>query len=553
MAKFAVENRQLLAIQQKVEALDSNSLQTAIGQVLGDLSRQPQNPVLNFTAGLMYSRLGSMMEAVDHLKRALKKARDNEIILGALAFIHANRLRDHVSAIEYLKRKLKLNRTDARTLYILANSHVELSQIDKALELLERAEKHANGELSSRIMALRVRCFQRQGNSEAARAELMRIADNEPSGVISVAEALARLPDNTDEQLNKLKSIIKGALQNQPDSFRNDMHKAMSANALGGIEEKQKNFDQAFNYFKQANELQPRDPASASPFETHEFDVLKSAFSAELFEKGIAGHQSEEQIFVLGMPRSGTTLIESILGAHPKIEDFGELDFFINQIHGLGITNPANLSKDQRIEFVKNNIQNAPADGFSKLGQQYIFQNGFGRFADKSKVDKMPHNFRALGLINLVFPNAKIIHAKRHPMDICLSIFKLLLPGYHTTFAQQLESLGQFYLEYAELMRYWQETLPIAIHEIRYEDMVVNTESEARSMIDFVGHEWSDACLANRTNKRDVNTASIWQVRQDIYNTSVQKWRIYKSQLAPLAEILANEIRLYEGAAQSAP
>ena len=131
-------------------------------------------------------------------------------------------------------------------------------------------------------------------------------------------------------------------------------------------------------------------------------------------------------------------------------------------------------------------------------------------------------------------------------MDTCLSNFKTLLPGYNTTFGQDLETLGRFYLEYASLMRWWREVLPVDILDVRYENMVTDPEAGARALIAFAGPDWDPACLTKRGAKQDVNTASMWQVRQDIYTSSVQKWRRYEKQLQPLADMLSEEIARYE-------
>jgi len=158
----------------------------------------------------------------------------------------------------------------------------------------------------------------------------------------------------------------------------------------------------------------------------------------------------------------------------------------------------------------------------------------------------MPLNFRALGLIAMVFPNAKIIHSMRHPVNTCLSVYKNPLRGYNRTFANDLETLGHFYLEYADLMRHWQKVLPLNIHEVRYEHMVNDTQTHARNMISYLDLDWEEGCLENRQSKREVKTASMWQVRDKIYKTSVDKWRIYEKQLKPLTDILSDEIKRYE-------
>ena len=544
MAKPVPDNNSLLKIQKQIEALPAFALQSELNKVLASARQQPKNPLTQFAAGLMISRAGDQFSAIEFLEAALKLAKGNQVILGALAYVCAARMQDHGRALKYLRKKLQGNRRDPATLLMLANSQLELGDTDDALKTLEIAEPLVADKL--RIHGMRSRCHLRKGDSVAAREELLAISRLDPTGLIAVADMLAGLPDNTPEQLDQLQEELATALENEPEKFRDDTHRSLSAVALGNILENRGEYDSAFEFFVKSNEIQPRDKSASHFLETGEFEVQRAVFTEEFFQNPPRGHDSEEQVFVLGMPRSGTTLIESVLGAHTQIEDYGELEFFAIQLHGLGITSPEEISVEQRITKVQNNIRNAPAAGFSGIGEQYIHTNGFHKKPGILKVDKMPQNFRALGLIATVFPNAKIIHSMRHPMDTCLSVFKNPLRGYHTTFANNLETLGKFYIEYAKLMRYWKTVLPVDLHEVRYEDMVSSPEINSRGLIEFLGLDWQDECLTNRKAKRDVNTASLWQVRQDIYKTSVEKWRIYEKQLEPLSDILAEEIERYE-------
>ncbi|MEM9279000.1 MAG: sulfotransferase [Pseudomonadota bacterium] len=544
MAKPVLDNGALLKIQKQVDAIPPFALQTELQKVLNASRQQSKKPAIQYAAGLILSKAGNQQGAVQYLEKALKLSKGSEVILGALAYVYASRIGDPAQALKYLQKKLQRNPRDPATLLMAANCHLELGDTKRALERLDKAEPLVSDKI--RIHGMRSRCYLRMGDSVSARAELLAISKLDPSGLVAVGDMLASLPDNSPEQVDELEKTLSQALTDTPNRFRDDTHRSMTAAALGNIHEKRGNYETAFEYFQKANDLQPIDKQAASLLETGEFQIYPAVFGKDFLTKIPEGHSSEDQVFVLGMPRSGTTLIESILGAHPEIEDFGELEFFTRQLHALGVTNPDNIPVEKRLENVRDNLEKAPADGFRNIGQQYIQLNGFDKLPGKLKVDKMPQNFRALGLIAAVFPKAKVIHSRRHPMDTCLSVFKNPLRGYHTTFANQLETLGKFYIEYAKLMRHWKNVLPLKTHEVRYENMVSDTERHARELIGFLDKEWDDACLSNRKAKRDVNTASVWQVRQDIYDTSVQKWRVYEKQLAPLTKILAEEISLYE-------
>ncbi|MEQ8515497.1 MAG: sulfotransferase, partial [Chromatocurvus sp.] len=152
--------------------------------------------------------------------------------------------------------------------------------------------------------------------------------------------------------------------------------------------------------------------------------------------------------------------------------------------------------------------------------------------------DKLPFNFMHLGVIALLFPGAKVVHCRRHPLDNCLSCyFTSFADQIH--FANRLDTLGRYYLDYHRLMQHWQEVLPIEILDLHYEDMVDDTEGQVGALLDHCGLEWEDACLEFHRTERGVRTPSRWQVRQPIYRGSVQRWRNYEEELGPLREILA--------------
>ncbi len=544
---MSADNKKLLQIQKQIEAAPPQALGGEIQKLQQASKKDKKNPHIPFAAGMMLCKLGDFQSGSQLLKQSLKLAKSNSIILSALAYAHMTGLRDYEAALKYLKQRLSTDKDDTNTLLMMAHCNLEIGEPQNAIKLLNQAEPLIKDKL--RIHGMRSNCYLRLGDSTSARKEYEAIKELHPDGIIAIGDMMAALPDNTPEQIQELQSELSQAITNSPEKFRDDMHRCMTFAALGNIEEKLGNNQVAFDYFNKANKIQPLDANAHSFKDTQEFEVQKAVFTKTFFDThSHKGHQSKEQIFVLGMPRSGTTLIESILAGHSKIRDFDELEFFNQQIHHIGLTNFQKNGLEERIDIVRSNLASAPADGFVNIGKQYIEMHGFDKLKGIHKVDKMPTNFRALGFIALVFPNAKIIHAKRHPVDTCLSAFKNPLRGYNRTFANDLQILGQFYLEYANLMRHWQDVLPLNIHEVRYEDMVNDTEHHARHIISYLNLEWEDSCLSKRQTKRDVKTASMWQVRQDIYKTSVDKWRIYENELKPLTDILTPEIELYNNA-----
>jgi hypothetical protein len=224
-------------------------------------------------------------------------------------------------------------------------------------------------------------------------------------------------------------------------------------------------------------------------------------------------------IFVLGMPRSGTTLVEQILASHPQIHGGGELPVLRQVADGAG--------------HYPESVPGLTGDAITAMGRQYL-----ARIAPLSGrprlVDKMPANFLYVGLIRLILPNARIIHCRRHAADTCLSNYTKLFAS-EQLFSYDLGELGSFYRAYDELMAHWRATLPAArLIEVSYEDVVDDLAGQARRLVEWLDLPWDDACLRFHETQRVIRTASLSQVRQPIYTGSKGRWRRYSAYLAPL-------------------
>ena len=230
------------------------------------------------------------------------------------------------------------------------------------------------------------------------------------------------------------------------------------------------------------------------------------------------------------MPRSGSTLIEQILASHPQIQGAGELRAFRS---GSGVSN---LGHARFLAGVRSRVSTAPPCA----GSATSYLAGLPALADGKIriVDKLPANFLKIGLIRLILPNARIIHTMRDPIDTCLSCYsKLFAPA--STFTYDLAELGRYYRRYAELMTHWRSVLPPgALLDVSYEDVVDDLESQARRLIDYCGLAWDDRCLSFHQTSRPVKTHSAFQVRKPLFRASVQRWRKYETDLAPLLKEL---------------
>ena len=288
--------------------------------------------------------------------------------------------------------------------------------------------------------------------------------------------------------------------------------------ALGKYFDDTQDFTAAFEQFSLANELaRGCGPPHSRPQLTHSVDRIIATYQrAWLREHGRAGNQSPRPILVVGMLRSGTTLVEQILASHPAIFGAGELSFW-------GRTGAA-----------------ADEATLGRLGGEYLsLLHGLSPDALRV-VDKMPTNFFLLGLIHTALPQARIIHVRRHPIDTCLSIYFQYFEAANT-YANDLEDLAHYTREYRRLMRHWADVLPAhALLEVSYEQLVAEQESQIRRMLDFVDVEWDSRCLDFHQTPRTVVTASRWQVRQKINSSSVGRWRHYEPHIGPLRALVSD-------------
>lgn len=258
-----------------------------------------------------------------------------------------------------------------------------------------------------------------------------------------------------------------------------------------------------------------------------------------------SGYPSEVPVFILGMPRSGTSLMEQILSSHPDIFGAGELKFLTGVLENLGLGDNKGIrlrmgDKDPIFKY-EDNV------AWALRGQSYVekLQKLADRTDYKRIVDKMPGNFNFVGLIHAILPNAKIIHSRRHPVETCLSCYRIHFAEGHQ-WSYNLRELGRYYKRYWNLMKYWREAFPGVMYEAVYEENVADVEGSAKKLIDYLGLEWNENCLNFYNTDRPVKTASVTQVRKPIYKTSTNRWRKYERYLGPLLEELGDIVPEYE-------
>jgi hypothetical protein len=247
------------------------------------------------------------------------------------------------------------------------------------------------------------------------------------------------------------------------------------------------------------------------------------------------GSPSDRPVFIVGMPRSGTSLTEQILSSHPSVTGAGELSFMHT------IANRMFYSLGTGAVFT-DQIRAITPERAKALAAEYLGKIEFFSTTAARVTDKMPHNFRLVGLIALLFPNARIVFCCRDAMDNCFSIYSNALNDFHS-YGSDLTTLGAYYREHMRLMTHWQAVLPGRIFEMRYEALVGDLEGQSRRLVDFIGLDWDPAVLNFFESDRQVSTISKWQVRQPIYKTSVARWKPFEAQLEPLRAALEDATR----------
>lgn len=328
-----------------------------------------------------------------------------------------------------------------------------------------------------------------------------------------------------DSQLKLMEDLF-----NKEDT--SDSSRIYLAFGLGKAYEDLKNFDIAFDFIRQANTLKRRTFNYSIAREQKLFSVCQKTFGLQFPAKSKKSEiHDETPIFIIGMPRSGTSLVEQILASHPMVHGAGELTnlekFFLK------------LTNEKSIASAFECIAKDDGTLVTQIGAEYIKK--LREYSDSTRfiTDKMPYNFLYIGLIHLCLPKARIIHCNREPMDTCLSIFKNCF-RYGHRYAYDQKNLGQYYLLYQDIMRHWQNIVPEIIYNLCYEDLVRDQEGQTRKLLEHCELPWDKACLSYHKTPRTVATASSVQVRKPIYQDSIQRWKKYEKQLKTLKSILKN-------------
>jgi len=308
--------------------------------------------------------------------------------------------------------------------------------------------------------------------------------------------------------------------------------------ALGKAFEDESNFELAFSYLKAGNYLKKIQSRYSAEQMHNEFEAQKLVCNIELLSRRHeAGFGSPEPIFVVGLPRAGSTLIEQILSSHSQVDGTLELPNILSLTHRLRRGDTA----DNKRHYPEN-LGDLSSDKLKEFGERYIKDTAIHRQGAPRFIDKMPNNFRHIGLIKLILPNAKIIDARRNPMACCFSGFRqLFAEGQEFTYT--LEDIGHYYRDYVDLMDHWHQVLPGEILTVQHEDVVDDLEGSVRRLLDYCELAFEPACVNYHETERSIRTPSSEQVRQPIFRSGLDAWQQFEPWLDPLKNALGEDLR----------
>lgn len=475
------------------------------------------------------SRLGVHEDADFLLESAIELDPDN--IQLRLDYINVLRKRQRFAeALEQATALIKRDRENPVFQSHFAIESMQAGDYDTALTAFDRILEKLPGDAST--LTSRGHALKTYGRTEEA-IESYRAATRAEPGQGDAWYALANLKtfSFSDADLAAMRQeMTRGTL-----SHAARVHLCF---ALGKACEDREDIDQAFANYEQGNVLKRLQTRYTSEQMDTEAAGQKTLCTRELFERRIgSGSPAPDPIFIVGLPRAGSTLIEQILASHSEVDGTLELPNILSLAHRLRGRN--HITDRDRYPRV---LQDISTEDLAAFGREYIENTAMHRKGAAFFTDKMPNNFRHIGLIHLILPNAKIIDARRNPMDCCWSSFKQLFAE-GQEFSYSLEDIGHYYRIYVDLMAHWDRVLPDGrILRVQHEDVLDDLEGQVRRLLDHCGLGFEPACLDFHKTERAVRTASSEQVRQPINKTGLEQWRKFEAHLDPLKKALGSDL-----------
>ena len=460
-------------------------------------------------------------------------------------------------AIKLYKKTLEINPNHLESILNLINCYEDINELDKALKISEDScklhpdkyevhytlgrltrkkgrnlDKAYNAykktlSINSNFKFAKIglgQIYKSKGNFSEAKKTFQKIIDSDGNEIRAYYEIADFLNDK------EIKKNIKSLKILENDNKQKYGNKIYLYFTMGKLFEKINKYDKAIHYYNLGNNLKRKQINYSIDYDEKKFDALKKTidkFGAN--KKRNIGHKSSRPIFIVGMPRSGTTLIEQIISSHSKIFGGGELFLFTEFVQ-----KELNLENNKNFLEILNNLTEK---SFFNIGKIYIDE--IEKISKKNKylTNKLPGNFINIGLIKLSLPNAKIIHCERNPLDTCFSCYKTFFTQGHA-YCYSLEELTSFYMLYEKQMEYYKKIFGKQILNVKYEDVINNVKNETKKILDYLDLSFEESCLEFYKNKRPIQTASLVQARKPVFKSSINCWMKYKNFLKPLTDKL---------------
>jgi Tfp pilus assembly protein PilF len=509
---------------QTVAAYNRRDWRRALELSMQLLPQTPDHPELLYLAGLTAMELQLMGQALEFLQRAVnlypQRADYSTQFAKALSMVNLS-----ADAMIVAERALTLSPLDAHTLDTLGVIFTRANAHEQATKLYDRAVALAPNQPGFRYNFAKSLVF--LGQMDTAEREMEACLQLDP-GVWGAHLTLAQLRKQTPARnhLQRLHSLL-------PKSASNPAAQMNLHLALAKEYEDMSRYSEAFEHLLAGKKAGGSMRRYSAQYDASLFDLFTRVSAGP--QPPTAGYPTSEPIFILGMPRSGTTLVERIVSSHPDVHASGELANFPLAFKRASGSRTSNL-------LDLDTVERARELDWHRLGEDYLTSTRPDTGHTARFIDKLPHNFLYLGAIANALPNAKIICLRRDPMDTCLSNFRQLFGPASTNhdYSYDLLDTGRYYVLFDRLMAHWKQTFPGRILEVDYEQLVESQEARSREILQFCGLAWDDACLHFEDNQAPATTASAVQVREPIYRGAIQRWKQYETQLNGLRDLLTD-------------
>ncbi len=509
-----------IQIQKKIDSLSIKLKAERFDDVIEEASillKKNKHQVFFNVLTLAYQGKGKFKESEKVMEEALKLNPNNPYFLNNMG-VTQYKMKNYDAAESYFQRGLKIVPNYINILNNLGNLKRDLDDTDEALNYYNKSLLLNSNNIAT-LLNISI-LHQSLGNySEATKylKDLLKINPN-----FTIADRLLSSMNKYKKEDEHLKNMLKKSNeQNLNDSQLSNLFYA-----LGKANEDLNQYDKSFNYYKKGNDLLKKNSEFKIENEEKVFSKIKS-----FFEKKIEINKSKNSrkiIFIVGMPRSGTSLVEQIISSHHNVYGGGELTFLKDIIESKIL---------EKLNY--KDLENMKNFGtlFSDINKEYCNKISLIDNSNKVFTDKTPLNFKYIGFIINVFPNSKIINCERNSLDVCWSNYKNYF-GENLPFSNNLKDLGNYYNLYKDLTKFWKKIYPKEIYELNYNNLVENSENEIKNILKFCNLEWDPNCLNHEKNKKTIKTASATQARNPINKSGLKTYEPFKKYLDEISRIL---------------